>query len=133
MANIKEALLQMKEELKHLEQLNKQDINNFSIKDTRQFSDNCTLEGTTPYELQFQIKDPNKYELVPLDELEKGTRYRYCFTKGTYPECITIISNEDDELVITNPFHYGKEWKFKKSEVKPSKDLFYKKVIIHCG
>ena len=133
MAYIKEDLLQIKEELNQLQiQLTKSSNNNY-ILNIPPFIDNCTLESTTPYELQFQIKDPNIYEKVHLDELKKGIRYRYCFTKGTYPECITIISNEGDELIITNPFHYGKEWNIKKSEVKQDKDIFYKKVIIHSG
>lgn len=89
-------------------------------------NDNCSLD-TTPFELQYQITNPNLYEVVSLDDLKEGKRYRYCFTKDTYPEAITIISNQYDNLIITNPFVPGKEWIIKKSEVKSEKDIFYKK------
>ena len=95
------------------------------------YEDNWKFD-TTSFELQrYQIEDPKLYQTVNLNCLKVGGKYRYCFTKGTYPECITVLSNvnEGNKLVITN--HYvrnGKPWEIKKSElINPIKDIFYEK------
>jgi hypothetical protein len=98
-------------------------------------SDNWKLD-TTPYDLQvYQIKDPTLFKRVEMNNLKVGGKYRYCFTENTYPECVTIISNEGDDLVITNPYVHngGGPWKFKKSEtVKSYKNIFYEKNYYSC-
>jgi hypothetical protein len=82
---------------------------------------------STPYQLQFDINNPNMYQLVCPDDLEVGTKYRFVFTKGTYPESITVLKNEEDILVITNPYIKGNVWQIIKSKIEPNKDLFYEK------
>ena len=92
-----------------------------------QYNDNCTLD-TTPYDLHhYQIQNTNMYEIVKFDNLQVGIRYRYCFTKNTYPESIRIISNEGNNLIITNPYNKGKQWIIEKSECTLDKNIFYKK------
>ena len=96
--------------------------------------DNWKLD-TTPYDLQvYQINDPSLYKRVDMNDLKIGFGYRYCFTYTTYPECVTIISNEGDNLVFTNPYiRNGKPWEIKKSEVVNSyKDIFYEKNYYSC-
>ena len=96
--------------------------------------DNWKLD-TTPFELQhYQIEDPIMFQRVNLNHLKTGTKYRYCFTKGTYPECITIISNEGNNLVFTNPYvRNGNPWEIKKSEViNTDKNIFYEKNYYSC-
>lgn len=95
--------------------------------------DNCTLD-TPPgklehYNLQhYEIDNPDLYQRVKLNNLKVGTRYRYCFIKNTYPECVTILHNDNNTLVITNPYFVGKEWHIKKNEIlNDDEDIFYEK------
>jgi hypothetical protein len=47
---------------------------------------------------------------------------------GTYPERVKVLTNEEDTLVITNPFG-EKPWTLTKSEeLNPNKNIFYEKV-----
>lgn len=89
---------------------------------------NCILD-TTPYDLQnHQINNPDMYRRANLNDLKVNTKYRYCFTLGTYPERVKVLTNEEDTLVITNPFG-EKPWTFTKSEeLNPNKNIFYEKV-----
>jgi len=89
---------------------------------------NCRMEST-PYQLQFDINNPDMYRTVDYDQLEVGTKYRFAFTKGTFPESVTIIKNEEDILIITNPYVWGNTWELSKSESRkePNKDIFYEK------
>jgi hypothetical protein len=82
---------------------------------------------STPYQLQFDIQNPEMYRIVEHNDLEVGTKYRFAFTKGTFPECVTIIKNDEDLLIITNPYSWGKTWEIIKSKIEPNKDLFYEK------
>jgi hypothetical protein len=81
--------------------------------------------ASTPYNLQFEIKNPNLYRRINLNDLKPGTSYRYCFTENTYPACVTVLTNEGDNLTITAPS--GLPNSIQKSRVQPNKDIFYEK------
>ena len=87
-------------------------------------NNNCKM-ASTPYNLQYEIKNPNLYRRVNLDDLKPGTSYRYCFTVNTYPECVTVLTNEGDNLTINAP--HGLQDSIQKSRVQPGKHIFYEK------
>jgi hypothetical protein len=96
--------------------------------------DNWKID-TTIYELQeYQINDPNLYDRVQLDDLKVGNAYRYCNFKGTIPYPIQILSNDNDNLIITNPFSILQmdSLVIKKSKVKPDTEFFYTKNYYSC-
>jgi hypothetical protein len=80
--------------------------------------------ASTQYNLAYEIHDPNLYRRVNLDDLKPGTSYRYCFTKSTYPQCVTVLTNEGDNLTITSPVFSGS---IQKSSVQPRNHIFYEK------
>ena len=55
---------------------------------------------STPYQLQFDINNPDMYRRVHYDNLEVGTKYRFAFTKETFPEPVTVLKNEEDIIII---------------------------------
>ena len=87
---------------------------------------NCVMEST-PYQLQFDIHNHEIYSIIEPNNLEVGTKYRFAFTKGTFPESVTVVKNESDILVITNPYCWGKKWEIIKSKIEPNKNIFYEK------
>ena len=87
---------------------------------------NCVMESTQ-YQLQFDIHNPSMYSIIDHNELEVGTKYRFAFTKGTFPESVTVVKNEGDILVITNPYSWGKTWEIIKSKCEPNENIFYEK------
>ena len=86
---------------------------------------------TTLYQLEeYKINDSNLYEKINFDKLKVGNRYRYYNKNYIFPIPVTILFNQGDILIITNPYFHGKEFVIKKSLIKLDTEFFYKKIEV---